>query len=458
MSLAPSLVRTLFSAPGHVVAHPDTLLAHAASAHADLIARARAEAKPALARSLAPIESYGSGPISPAARHRLFCSPHVIEGLHALAPFSRVLQRWHDGVTSNPIPRPDNPAVIASLGNVALAIRLRKDRHLCGRFELVTDVLGRLGFPFCDWTFLLYSDAGTPLSGQAMALTLDPSRAVWQLGDEPNHDILVMPRRVCDRMLIDNDREIEAGDLIRPDPAIHLRLTCACPLGRSAIRYDPVGIPAGTGHAGVTGGLIARIVAAIRRDSPAIYREFCKYIRTIRGFEFARSASVASFSDPTLPGIMGLSVAYTERDEPCLDPFCFTWFGHEMGHTKDYLCDTVLHSLGESLATNGTEWSDSIPRYGRSLPVRTLIQLPYVHLYEWALLMDFAEAGFEGLPWKVLEGTAAIGNDYAAEIEESFHLIDQWADLSTVGIAAMDYFHELFDEANNRWQALRMTV
>ena len=132
-------------------------------------------------------------------------------------------------------------------------------------------------------------------------------------------------------------------------------MTCACRLGRSTVRYDPVGFPVGTDHAAVAGGLI--VVAAIRHDSPAVYREFRTYIRTIRGFEFPRAASVASFSDPTLPGVMGLSVAYTEQGEPCLDPFCFTWFGHEMGHTKDYLCDTILHSRGESLVTNGCDWS-----------------------------------------------------------------------------------------------------
>jgi hypothetical protein len=64
-----------------------------------------------------------------------------------------------------------------------------------------------------------------------------------------------------------------------------------------------------------------------------------------------------------------------------------------------------------------------IPRYRRALSVRTLFQVPYVHLYERALLTDFFEAGFRGLPWRVSADVAAIGDDLAAEIREAFALI-----------------------------------
>ena len=30
---------------------------------------------------------------------------------------------------------------------------------------------------------------------------------------------------------------------------------------------------------------------------------------------------------------MGINVTYAQNDEPQLCPFCFTWFGHELGHT-----------------------------------------------------------------------------------------------------------------------------
>ena len=76
-----------------------------------------------------------------------------------------------------------------------------------------------------------------------------------------------------------------------------------------------------------------------------------------------------------------------KTSEPCADPLCFTWFGHELGHTKDYLIDTILYERGVALVRNPGERVGPIPRYGRSLPVRTLFQIPYVHLYEWAVLM-----------------------------------------------------------------------
>src|SRR5262249_45158405 len=153
---------------------------------------------------------------------------------------------------------------------------------------------------------------------------------------------------------------------------------------------------------------------------------FCACVHTIRGFELPCTTHgvIASFSDPTLPGVMGINVSYTPRHEPCLDPFCFTWFGHELGHTKDYLCDNILYVRDQALLHNPTGRTETIPRYGRSLALRTLFQVPYVHLYEWALLMDFRQAGFQGLPWRVPPDVAALGDDLEAEIMEAFALID----------------------------------
>ena len=67
-----------------------------------------------------------------------------------------------------------------------------------------------------------------------------------------------------------------------------------------------------------------------------------------------------------------------------INALCFTWFGHELGHTKDYLIDTILYREGVALLRNAADWTPSIPRYGHALSVRTLFQVPYVHLYEWA--------------------------------------------------------------------------
>jgi hypothetical protein len=433
----------------------DGLLAPAAAAHAALLARAYAHATAGVVDTLAPLVSYLVGPARRAEKRRLLLHPLFVEGLHALAPFSAELKVWHDRVTSCRAEPPACPAVRSALGSIVLAVRLHTDRNWCGTVALSTDVLGRLGFPFTNWSLLLTDDRGEPLASRMVRLTLTTGRAEWRLDDGPDHPFLVQPRAECVRMLADDDEMIDGRAWACPDPAVVPHVAHACRLGRSAVRYEPVGIPAGTPHAGVTGGLVAHVLAAIRRDSPAIYREFRTYVRTVRGFEFPRDRAIASFSDPTLPGVMGVSVSYTDADEPCLDPFCFTWFGHEMGHTKDYLCDTILYARGESLVTNPVDWSGVIPRYGRPLAVRTIIQVPYVHLYEWALLMDFCEVHFRGLPWEVNGGAAAVGDDCAAEIAEAFDLIGEYADLTPVGVAAVDHFHRLYDDAADRWHRVR---
>ena len=207
----------------------------------------------------------------------------------------------------------------------------------------------------------------------------------------------------------------------------------------------------------MTGGLVADVLAAMRRNSPAIYREFRAFIHAVRGFEFPTLARgvVGTFSDPTLPGVMSINVPYSPKDEPCIDALCFTWFGHELGHTKDYLIDTILYQEGVALLRNAAEWTPPIPRYGRALSVRTLFQVPYVHLYEWALLMDFFEARFRGLPWRVSADVAAVGDDLAAEIREAFDLIDEVAMPTSAGVAALDDFREMFAGAQTRWRRLR---
>jgi hypothetical protein len=152
---------------------------------------------------------------------------------------------------------------------------------------------------------------------------------------------------------------------------------------------------------------------------------------------------------------MNINVSYSDGHQPHLDPFCFTWFGHEMGHSKNYLIDTVLYGEGIALVLNPGDRSEVVPRYGRTFTVRTLFQIPYVHLYEWALLMDFADAGFRGLPWHVPAEFELLGDDIELEIEEAFGCIDRYAQLSAWGQTALSYFHELFDRAKARWQVLR---
>jgi hypothetical protein len=81
--------------------------------------------------------------------------------------------------------------------------------------------------------------------------------------------------------------------------------------------------------------------------------------------------------------------------------------------------------------------------------------VPYVHLCEWALLMDFFEAGFRGLPWRVSADVAAVGDDLASEIREAFALIDEVAQPTPAGVAALADFREMFAKAQARWRRIR---
>ena len=74
-----------------------------------------------------------------------------------------------------------------------------------------------------------------------------------------------------------------------------------------------------------------------------------------------------------------------------------------------------------------------IHRYGRRLPVRTLVQIPYVHLYEWELLMDAYEMGLQQLPWVNQQDPVAVVEEIRAEIADGFQLIDQHANLTPLG-------------------------
>jgi hypothetical protein len=463
---AATFVRSLFSFPGNPATDPGEFLKQAASAHEELFRRACDPQDPDLARLLTPLGEFLGGRATPAQKERLLCHPLFLEGLHGLAPCCPKLRHWHESVTAPPAPLPAaaaDPAAPASLGHVALACRLRCECHAEGEYRLCTDVLGRMAFPFCDWSLTLYTDRRDALGRrdwlgrQLVKLRLDRGQAVWQLENSPEMPFLVLACEDCRRLIIANADPRQFRGLEFPNARLKPRLQCACPLGHGPIRYDPVGFEDCAGHAGLTGALIKQLIGAIRRNSPAVYRELRACIHTVRGFEFPESAYgvVGSFSDPTLPGVVGINVPYTPEHEPCLSPFCFTWIGHELGHTKNYLSDNILYGRGQALLRNPAERTPTVPRYGRALAVRTLFQIPYVHLYEWELLMDFWQAGFKGLPWQVPEEVVAVGEDLAAEIAEAFELIEAEAELTSLGEVALRHFRGQFARMLARWYSLR---
>jgi hypothetical protein len=350
----------------------------------------------------------------------------------------------------------DDLAARASLGSAVLFCSLQGERFPEGEYLLCTDVLGRVEFPFCDWSLTLYTDRRDLVGRQVVRLRLDGVRACWNLMNSADAPFLLMSREDCLHLILAQADPREFGWLEFPDARVKPRLQCACALGHGRLRYDPVGFQDFEAHAGLTGALIKELVGAIQLNSPTVYRELRACIWTVRGFEFPEShlGVVGSFSDPTLPGVMGINVPYTPQHEPCLEPFCFTWLGHELGHTKNYLADNILYVRGQSLVRNPAD-RIAMPRYGRSLAVRTLMQLPYVHLYEWTLLMDFWEGGFRGLPWQVTGDVVTAGEDLAAEIQEAFELIEGHAVLAPLGEVALRHFRALYARLLARWHSLR---
>jgi hypothetical protein len=459
MSTAVTKLRGLFSLPGTTTTDSGAFLDEAASAHEQLFRRAYEQADCTLARSLSPLAEFLGGRAPPARKRRLLRHPLFLEGLHGLAPCCPSLRHWHESVAPAPPSFPeatDDAAARASLGHVALACSLRANPGAEGEHRLCTDVLGRVGFPFSDWSVTLTTDRRDLLGRQIVVVRIERERASWQFENAPEAPFLVLSPDDCLQLVGAGVRAHEFGRFQFPDTHVKPRLQCACRLGHGRMRYDPVGFQNFEAHAGLTGALVRELIGAIRLNSPSIYRELRACIQTVRGFEFPEShlGVVGSFSDPTLPGIIGINVPYTAEHEPCLEPFCFTWLGHELAHTKNYLADNILYARGQTLLRNPADRTMA-PRYGRSLAVRTLMQLPYVHMYEWSLLMDFRQAGFAGLPWQVSGDVSAAGEELAAEIKEGFDLVEAHAVLTPLGEIALRHFRALYARLLARWNSSR---
>ena len=87
--------------------------------------------------------------------------------------------------------------------------------------------------------------------------------------------------------------------------------------------------------------------------------------------------------------------------------------------------------------------------------MRTVFQIPYVHLFEWWLLILFHRVNFAGLPWQNFDDTHEIGEDIRSEIEESFDLLEQYARPTPAGRAVIDRMRELVKEAERQWRKSR---
>jgi hypothetical protein len=279
----------------------------------------------------------------------------------------------------------------------------------------------------------------------------------FTLGGRAGPDLLIVPRDECLRMIVENDANLD-GRRIRFDSSeVMSRLQFATPLPGWCVRYDPILLSDVNGHSALTGGVVAAILGAIAHHSPAIAHEFDSQMSAVRGWELPTAAygTIQSFSDPTLPRVMGINVPYGPDDEPRISPFCFTWFGHELGHTKSYLIETILHVRGEALTTNQADYTDVIERYGRALSLRTLLQIPYTHLHEWVMLMDLLDGGFAALPWEIAQDPVEFAEDIYQEIVDAFDRIERQSRLTPCGRAAVSRLRNLSDEAQARWLLVR---
>ena len=452
--------RELFPLPGSPITLETRIPALAADAH-DALFRRTVETSgmpdDGPARSLLRLVSCQP---AGAARQRLLLDPLFIRYLHGLARFSTDARDWHDQTVggcpadSEAHNGHDDDSIA---GNLILPLILRAEPAWRGTLQLKTDGFGRLRFPTCDWSIDLRCSESSPPAvcvHHPVVVSLERRHFRWYRTDGDTTPFLVMARSDSMRMLARNDDRIEAGSLHCADSLVRPKLHKATPLGATGVCYDPIAF-ADEDHAAMTGGLVETVLAAMRLNSPVIHQEFCRYIRIVRGFEAPLSSYgiVQSFSDPSEPGVMGINVSYTPDGYPRCQPCCFTCFGHELGHSKSYLIDSVAYEAGQRLAQNTSEWTEVIPRYGRRLRVRTLLQVPYTHLYELALLVEFVRNDFRGLEWSAAEDVNQIGEDLQQEIDDAFALIDEFADLTAFGESVLEHLRRQFAHLQAKWAA-----
>jgi hypothetical protein len=465
MSQLDRLVSQLFRSPGCASAGTRQFLSRAASAHLALLGRAAADAidaHPSIGHLPATLLSQIERLPTRTTQQRLLLDPAFIEGLHAAAALSPSLSAWHTSIAEPSIATicpATTPEHADRLGNSLLSLRLREDPNWQGQIALRTDHFGRLRFPLSDWSIeLLRRDAASQsvLAGETVRATLTRHSIQFAVDQSGSERVVVIPRSDWLRMLIGNDGAIDGRNIAYRSRLTTARLQFAGHLPGWRVRYDPMTF-ARPANAGLTGGLTAAILKSIRTNAPSIAAELDRLLTSIRGWELPPAAygTIQSFSDPTLPRVMSFNVSYTDEGAAQIDPFCFTWFAHELGHTKSYLIETILHVLGFSLTATHGDYTDFVERYNRRLPIRTLLQIPYTHLYEWALLTAALQNDFAALPWIIDDDPVDFGEDLRAEIEEAFDRINHEVEPTECGHAVFARLWALSKERLSDWQRLR---
>jgi hypothetical protein len=350
------------------------------------------------------------------------------------------------------------------LGNVAAGLVLCEFPTWRGRLALDVDEFGLLSFYRSDWSLWLGSaGAGQLAVCGGATVELDVGRFDCRFhaaGDE--RPFLILPRVDCLRMLTTRGQPLDPARLRFPRSELRPRVQQASSLEGRPVHYEPSCCERFAQHAGLTGAIAAALVQSLAANSPGVAREFADHVSLIRGYELPGTAlgavgtgRLGSFSQPWRRGIVGLNVTYSADGGPLLSPFCFTWLGHELGHQRHYVIDALAAARGLRFVEYPERLSPPLARYGRPLCLGTLFQVPYVHLYEWALLMDYLEGGFAGLPWSVPDDAMAAGEDLAAEIGEAFALLGEHAELTELGCLALAHVRRLVQRLAGRWRRLQ---
>ncbi len=417
--------------------------------------------------------------LTPVQRDNWLSSPNWAEALHAISAHNPVLRKWHEAVATPSIndvaPQAEDDA--GYLGQFLLPLVLHDSPQVCGRFALRTDLLGRIVFPDSDWRIELREQSSQPPAASSMTsaettddahsgssqrilarelilLYLDPLNACFYREDG-SQPCFSMPRTCLMRLLANQANGI-AYDVHQSDTT-GVSLSRMSRFDSTPVRYEPAYFIGETPEesAALTGGVIDDILHTIAQFAPELHNEFCTYVHAIRGYGIPplNGQLIGSFSDPTQPGVMSLNVTFEEQ-QPLLEPHCFTWFGHELAHTRSYLVDTVAHQSEMAFVRNRRELTPKISRYDRSFPIRTLVQIPYVHMYEWDLLMDAYQSGY--FHSATVEGADpnAIVEEIREEIADGFQFIERYADLTELGQNALEHQKELYRDCKRRWSRI----
>lgn len=459
--LAGEIAR-LFAAPGGAGASAVAILRAAATVHRELLHVALAEVEPrcgpALPLLVALLPQDGA-----TAQRRFLTDPVLIEGLHELVHSSVRVRDWHD-CTADPVCHGRDgpadsarPAVGLTLGNSALSLLLRVDPQWCGIFWMRTDCFGSLRFPLSDWSLSLTTAGEHPclLSEEPVALQLTRHVARFAIGSEGKRPVMSMPRALLVRLIARNDPAPEPSGIVSLDTSLRSRWQWAAPLCSSGARFLPVHCARDGPQADRCGTVVRHLHDRLAGVSPAVHREFCRLIDAIHGFELPGRPDglVQSFSEPTRPRLVGFNVPFDDSGAPCGDPFAVTCLGHEMAHSKMYLVGSIGWQRGWRLLNNPGDCTGVLPRYGRSLGVRTLFQIPYTHLYEWTIHIDACAVGLNDGP-PAFDDPQHFGDDLRDEILEAFEAIDELVELTAAGAAALAHFRRLYDDTHARWKRL----